>query len=87
VQFANTRVAVPRRANGPDPEPPLGVHEHESSGDRREHPLMPPTGAGAGLGTVAKHVSDACADLKKALPELAIADDPGGDAAGGEEAP
>src|ERR1700730_11515057 len=35
-----TRVAVPRRANGPDPEPPLGVHEHESSGDRREHPLM-----------------------------------------------
>jgi hypothetical protein len=25
--------------------------------------------------------------LKKALPELAIADDPGGDAAGGEEAP
>ena len=27
------------------------------------------------------------ADLKKALPELAIADDPGGDAAGGEEAP
>src|SRR5262249_53585503 len=42
VQFAITRVAVPRRANGPDPEPPLGVHEHESSGDRREHPLMPP---------------------------------------------
>jgi hypothetical protein len=41
VQFANTRVAVPRRANGPDPEPPLGVHEHESSGDRREYPLMP----------------------------------------------
>src|SRR5258705_8227669 len=40
VQFAITRVAVPRRANGPDPEPPLGVHEHESSGDRREHPLM-----------------------------------------------
>jgi len=39
VQFAITRVAVPRRANGPDPEPPLGVHEHESSGDRREHPL------------------------------------------------
>ena len=37
--------------------------------------------------TAAKHVSDACADLKKALPELAIADDPGGDAAGGEEAP
>src|SRR5258705_13809552 len=36
VQFAITRVAVPRRANGPDPEPPLGVHEHESSGDRRE---------------------------------------------------
>jgi hypothetical protein len=34
-----------------------------------------------------KHVSDACADLKKALPGLAIADDPGGDAAGGEEAP
>jgi hypothetical protein len=32
VQFAITRVAVPRRANGPDPEPPLGVHEHESSG-------------------------------------------------------
>ena len=41
MQFAITRVAVPRRANGPDPEPPLGVHEHESSGDRREHPLMP----------------------------------------------
>jgi len=41
VQFAITRVAVLRRANGPDPEPPLGVHEHESSGDRREHPLMP----------------------------------------------
>src|SRR3984893_12725635 len=40
VQFAITRVAIPRRANGPDPEPPLGVHEHESSGDRREHPLM-----------------------------------------------
>jgi hypothetical protein len=39
VQFASTRVAVPRRASGPDPEPPLGVHEHESSGDRREHPL------------------------------------------------
>jgi hypothetical protein len=38
-------------------------------------------------GTVAKHVFDACADLKKALPELAIADDPGGGAAGGEEAP
>lgn len=36
---------------------------------------------------VAKHVSDACADLEKALPELAIADDPAGDAAGGEEAP
>jgi hypothetical protein len=40
VQFAITRVAVPRRANGPDPEPPLGVHEHESSGDRREHPPL-----------------------------------------------
>jgi hypothetical protein len=39
VQFAITSVDVPRRANGPDPEPPLGVHEHESSGDRREHPL------------------------------------------------
>jgi DNA-directed RNA polymerase specialized sigma24 family protein len=38
-------------------------------------------------GTVAKHVSNACADLKKALPELGIADDLGGDAAGGEEAP
>jgi hypothetical protein len=37
-------------------------------------------------GMVGRHVSDACADLKKALPELAIADDPGGDAAGGEEA-
>jgi hypothetical protein len=33
VQFTITKVAVPRRANGPDPEPPLGVHEHESSGD------------------------------------------------------
>jgi hypothetical protein len=41
MQFAITRVAVPRRANSPDPEPPLGVHEHESSGYRREHPLMP----------------------------------------------
>jgi hypothetical protein len=40
VQFAITRVAVPQRANGPDPEPPLGFHGHESSGDRREHPLM-----------------------------------------------
>src|SRR5256886_13879054 len=40
AQLAITRVAVPRRANGPDPEPPLGVHEHESSGDRREHPLI-----------------------------------------------
>ncbi len=38
-------------------------------------------------GTVAKHVSDACADLKRALPELAMADDPGGGAAGWEEAP
>jgi len=37
-------------------------------------------------GTMAKHVSDACAELKKALPESAIANDPGGDA-GGEEAP
>ena len=42
MQFAITRVAVPRCANGPDPEPPLGVHEHESSGDRREHPLVTP---------------------------------------------
>jgi hypothetical protein len=38
-------------------------------------------------GTAAEHASDSCADLKKALPELAIADDPGGEAAGGEEAP
>ena len=38
-------------------------------------------------GTAAQHVSDSCADVKKALPELAIAEDPGGDAAGGEEAP
>jgi DNA-directed RNA polymerase specialized sigma24 family protein len=38
-------------------------------------------------GTVATHVSDACAELKKALPESAIANDPGGDAAGGQEAP
>src|SRR5438034_72478 len=30
VQFTIARVAVPRRANGPDPEPPLGVYEHES---------------------------------------------------------
>jgi hypothetical protein len=30
---------------------------------------------------------NACADVKKALPELAIADDPDGDPAGGEEAP
>ena len=29
-------------------------------------------------GTAAQHVSDACADLKKALPELAIADDRAG---------
>jgi hypothetical protein len=41
---------------------------------------------GARPGTAAKHVSDACADPTKALPGLAIADDPGGDAAGGEEA-
>src|SRR5258707_6257412 len=39
AQFAITRIAVPRRANGPDSEPPLGVHEQESSGDRRKHPL------------------------------------------------
>ena len=32
-------------------------------------------------------VSDACADLNKALPELTVAGDPGGVAAGGEEAP
>ena len=38
-------------------------------------------------GTEAKHVPDACADLKKALPELAMADDPGEGATGGEEAP
>jgi hypothetical protein len=38
-------------------------------------------------GTAAKHGSDSCADLKKALPDLAIAAAPGGDAAGGEEAP
>ena len=37
-------------------------------------------------GTAAKHVSDACADLKKALPDLAIVDDPDRDPAGGEEA-
>src|SRR6266516_1694423 len=43
VQFTITRIAVPQRANGPDPEPPLGVYEHESRGDRREHPLMPLT--------------------------------------------
>jgi len=43
--------------------------------------------SGTRPGTVAKHVSDACADLSKTLPELAIADDPGGDATGGEEAP
>jgi hypothetical protein len=42
---------------------------------------------GTGPGTVAKHVFDACADSKKARPEWAIADDPGWDAAGGEEAP
>jgi hypothetical protein len=34
-----------------------------------------------------KHVSDACADVNNALPELAIADDPDGEPAGGEEAP
>ena len=37
-------------------------------------------------GMVATHVSDAGADVKKAMTEPAIADDPGGDAAGGEEA-
>ena len=42
--------------------------------------------SGTRPGTVAKHVSDACADLKKALPGLAIVDDPDGDPAGGEEA-
>src|ERR1017187_3697779 len=47
VQFAITRVAVPRRANGPDPEPPLGVREHESSGDWRAHPHLPRTGSSA----------------------------------------
>jgi len=36
-------------------------------------------------GTAAKHVSDARADLKRALPELAIADTRAG-TAGGEEA-
>ena len=45
-----------------------------------EHPGTRP-------GTAGKHVSDSRADLQEALPELAIADDPGGDAAGGEEAP
>src|SRR5215467_11748277 len=40
VQFAITKVAVPRRANGPDPGPLLGVLEYESGGDRREHPLI-----------------------------------------------
>ncbi len=39
MQFTMTRAAVLRRANGRDPEPPLGAHEHESRGDRREHPL------------------------------------------------
>jgi hypothetical protein len=34
-----------------------------------------------------KHVFDACADSKKALPEWTIADDPGWDAAGMLEAP
>jgi hypothetical protein len=34
-----------------------------------------------------QRVSDACADLNTALPELTIADDPGGHAASGEEAP
>jgi hypothetical protein len=41
---------------------------------------------GTRRGTVAQHASDACADLKKALPELTIADDPDREAAGGEEA-
>ena len=41
---------------------------------------------GTGPGTVAKHLFDARADSKKALPEWIIADDPGWDAAG-EEAP
>jgi hypothetical protein len=43
--------------------------------------------SGDEAGRGGKALSDSCADLKKALPELAIADDPGGDAAGGEEAP
>jgi hypothetical protein len=35
---------------------------------------------------VAKHASDACADLKKALPDLAIVDDLDGTLLAGEEA-
>jgi hypothetical protein len=42
---------------------------------------------GTGPGTAAKHVLDSRADSKKALPEWIIADAPGWDAAGGEEAP
>ena len=42
---------------------------------------------GTGPGTVAKHVFDACADSKKALPERTFAGEPGWDAAGGQEAP
>ena len=42
---------------------------------------------GTGPGTAAKYVFDARSDSKKALPEWIIADDPGWDAAGGEEAP
>src|SRR5216110_1446812 len=59
VQLAITRVAVPRRANGPDPEPPLGVHEHESSGDRREHPLIAAMGAAVAHELEADRAADA----------------------------
>jgi len=54
------------------------AHRMDEPDDRRVSGTRP--------GTVAKHVSDACADLKKALPDLAIVDDPDGDPAGGEEA-
>src|SRR5262249_51522685 len=64
----------------------LRSHEGRANPTIAEH-LGPSQPRIARPGTVAKHVSNACADVKKALPELAIADDPDGDLAGGEEAP
>ena len=75
MQFAITRVAVPRRANGPDPEPPLGVHEHESSGDRREHPLCRKSLNTSKLDLEATGPPQAGADAAVASPaEVAVAE-------------